>query len=453
MDLSVAFLSGLDRCGVGPDGRLGLAVSGGADSIALLHLAADCAARQDLRVHVLHVDHRLRSGSGADARFVETVVGSLGLPSTTLRPARRPAPGQRAEAWARELRYFALDAAARALGCRWVATAHTLDDQSETVLLRALRGTGTGGLGGIPPVRGRFVRPLLWTRRAELRSWLDERGLAWREDPTNADLRHERNWLRSSIVPLLEARRPGSVEALARLADAAREDAAHLDEIARRAYARVGRSAAGILVGFDELDAGPAVARRLVMLALDELGSRPDAATVAGALDVARSAGFGGFIAPGRVVVWRAAGGLAFTAPRPAHAPLRLPRRGTVSSDEWGIRIRVSTGRAPAWSWRCVHPGTDALWLRARRPGDRVRTTGGTRKVQDVLVDAKVPRILRDLVPILATDLNAVAVVGLTNPGSPAAGSRARMVVDVEPLTGAWWRQPGWWSASPAARS
>lgn len=438
VDVTGSFLEGLDRVGVRRRDRLGLAVSGGADSMALLELAAWAAPRLDLRLHVLHVDHALRPDSGRDAAFVAERAARMGLVCSILRRPVRRAPRTSVEAAARDVRYFLIDTAAAELECRWVATAHTLDDQAETVLLRALRGTGPSGLAAIRPVRGRIVRPLLWTRRADLRDWLASRGRTWVEDETNLDLERERNWLRQSVMPLVEARRPGAPAALARLAELAARDSDYLDALARRRYEDVvQRRGPALTLPLDVLDDPPAVADRVVLLALADAGSSPDAASVAAVRAVA-GAGVSA-MCPGRVGVHRAGDRLALAGPSTPPEPWTLPAAGEADSEAWGLRVRVSRRQGEPWWWRCtldaVSPGE--LRVRSRRPGDRVRTAGGTRKVQDVLVDAKVPRFARDHVPVLEAGGVPVAVVGLTAP-PPAAGDK--VVVDVEP------RGDGWWS-------
>jgi tRNA(Ile)-lysidine synthase len=128
------------------------------------------------------------------------------------------------EGAARAARYAALDAAADQLGCRWIATGHTQDDQAETVLLQLLRGAGPDGLAAMAPVSGRLLRPLLGATRAQTRACCEALGLPWREDPSNADEDLLRNAVRARVLPLLESLRPGAVSTLARAAELARAE-------------------------------------------------------------------------------------------------------------------------------------------------------------------------------------------------------------------------------------
>lgn len=423
MEPETRLVASLAELGVEADDRLGVAVSGGADSTALLHLLA--SVRKEL--YVLHVDHGLRDGSGADAEFVAEVAGSLGLGCTVLRPRVAVGRGDSLEAVAREARYAALESAADRLALTWVATGHTLDDQAETVLLRVLRGTGAAG---IAPVRGIFVRPLLEVTRAELREWLAPRGLVWREDPTNADTRFERNWIRHELVPALASRRPGAAKAIARLGSRARADEQVLDGLAQEVFSRASLDEHGVLLADEDLAAVPgAIATRVVRRTLWYLGEDPSTDIVNRVLEL----GSRGSVRCGALIAQRVGEGIAFV--RDAVTPLQplVLDEGALASKEWGIRLRVGPATPERWRWRTTLPGGDRLTIRSRAPGDRVTTAAGTRKVQDVLVDAKVPRPLRDLVPLVTVDDEPVAVVGLTS--WPAQGTR---VLDAEPFRPTW---------------
>ncbi|HEX3211313.1 MAG TPA: tRNA lysidine(34) synthetase TilS, partial [Actinomycetota bacterium] len=215
-----------------------VAVSGGADSLALLHGLRALAGPRGWRLAVLTVDHGLRPGSAADAAFVADHAKALGLPVLvrTLGPADL-APHRQAgpEGAARAARYGALWPAADELGCAWLATGHTLDDQAETVLLQLLRGTGPDGLAGMSVRSGRLLRPLLRARRAETRACCAAIGLAWREDPTNAGDGPLRNRVRQQLLPLLEELRPGATQTLARTAALAADERAWLDQVVAEA--------------------------------------------------------------------------------------------------------------------------------------------------------------------------------------------------------------------------
>jgi tRNA(Ile)-lysidine synthase len=258
------------------------AVSGGADSVALLHLLARFASRRPLRVVVAHLDHALRRGSDRDRRFVERLAADLGCPCLAVRrevgPLRRR--GESPEEAARRVRRaFLLEAAAEA-GAGRIATGHTLDDQAETVLMRLVRGAGLTALSGMEPGGpDPFVRPLLGIERADLRAWLRRRGLPHREDPTNRSLRFERNRVRRLVLPALAAAlNSRAARHLAEAAGRFREDARLLDDLARRRFTRLVEDAprSGLTVRAPQLARAPGpLAARIARLALERAGADP----------------------------------------------------------------------------------------------------------------------------------------------------------------------------------
>jgi len=259
-----------------------VAVSGGGDSIALLHLTQRLAVRRRLHLTVAHLDHALRRGSGADRRFVEQAAADLSLPIIT---DRRPVSALRRkdespEEAARRVRRGFLLEAAQQVDAAVIATGHTLDDQAETVLMRLVRGAGPAALAGIAVAGpGPFVRPLLGIERAELRALLESRGLRYRDDPSNLARRHDRNRVRNLILPLLsEVLNPKAARHLVEAARRLREDAEHLDAEAHVIFERMVRTGAtkGVSLDAGELRATAApIARRLARLALLRAGCDP----------------------------------------------------------------------------------------------------------------------------------------------------------------------------------
>ena len=193
-----------------PRRRIGLAVSGGADSVALLALMAGLQASHGFDAVVLHVDHGLRPDSADDACFVKSLAESYGLPFHALRTRVRRRRGESLEMAARRVRLAFFARMTTILGLDAIATGHHADDVAETFLLRLARGSGPDGLAGLKPVSHvdgvTFIRPLLNLRDADLRSFLSERGIAWREDSTNADTSIPRNNVRHVILPFLRER-------------------------------------------------------------------------------------------------------------------------------------------------------------------------------------------------------------------------------------------------------
>jgi tRNA(Ile)-lysidine synthase len=267
-DLAAAVLGGAGAVDLPPDARLTLAVSGGPDSIALLHGAAHLLRTDAVSWHVTvaHLDHRVRPESGDDARFVADAAAALRLPVEVRAvdvAARAREHGASIEEAGRDARYEMLADVAGADG--WIATGHTADDAAETVLLNLMRGTGTTGLRGIPPRRGRIVRPLLGVRRAWLRDRLDAAGIAYRRDPSNEDPAYLRNRVRNELLPAMESIRPGAVDRILRFATLASDDDELLESLARAELER--RMESDGAIDWHDPPA-PALARRVLRLAI-----------------------------------------------------------------------------------------------------------------------------------------------------------------------------------------
>lgn len=230
--------------------RVLVAVSGGADSVALLHALAALQTPLGLRLRAVHVDHQLRPDSAQDAEFVRQLGQRLRVPVTVAArdvQARCRAAGWSLEEGARRVRYEVFLEEARRHSAGAVALAHTADDQAETVLWRLVRGCGLAGLAGMPVQRAlaagvRLVRPFLGMSREEVRTAVREAGWAFREDPSNSDPRFVRNRIRRELIPLLErSYNPNLASALTQLAMISRDDAAWLARAAGRAWKRVAK--------------------------------------------------------------------------------------------------------------------------------------------------------------------------------------------------------------------
>lgn len=216
-----------------------VAVSGGPDSMALLHLLRRLQGELDLRLHVVHVDHGLHRASQAHAAFVEGTARRWKIP-VSLRRVDVKAHARRlrlsVEESARALRYAALSQVARRVGATHIAVGHTSDDQAETVLLWLLRGGGAGGLAGMPPARPhhglRLIRPLVDLWRDEVLGYVAAEGVPYRTDPTNRLRRPLRNRIRQDLLPHLMGYNPGAKAVLRRLAEQVADDAALLERLA-----------------------------------------------------------------------------------------------------------------------------------------------------------------------------------------------------------------------------
>jgi tRNA(Ile)-lysidine synthase len=237
---------------VPPGATIVVGLSGGADSVALTDALAALRRRRGLRIVAAHLDHGLRPGSAEDAAFCADLCRSLDVPLHTARADVRSRAGREKggiEQAARRERFAFLRRVAAEEGAAALAVAHTRDDQAETLLLRLLRGAGATGLAGMRPRSGDVVRPLLAVSRQEVLNYLRERGLEWREDPSNLDPAHRRNRVRHELLPYLEARfNPRVREALARTAALLADEAAHVRAEAEALLGGIAREEEGALV-------------------------------------------------------------------------------------------------------------------------------------------------------------------------------------------------------------
>jgi len=271
-----------------PDGAaIVLAISGGPDSTALLHGAVQLTPDRGWRLRVAHLDHGLRPTSGDEATAVAAAAMSLGLPAEVRRTdvaALAAAEHRSLEDAGRQARYrFLEEVAAGFAPDALVATAHTADDAAETILLRLARGSGLRGLRGIPPRRGRVIRPLLHVRRATLRNALDAAGIAYLIDPSNADTAHARNRVRAELLPVLEHLNPAVVESLTRFGELAAADDDLLELLAGAELAARRDQETGTLDWHDPPTR--ALGRRVLRLAIGD--PPPNAERIEALLDLA----------------------------------------------------------------------------------------------------------------------------------------------------------------------
>lgn len=412
---------------IAPGDQVVLGLSGGPDSLCLLHILTELQTELGFSLSCVHVNHLMRGAQAEeDVRWLSAHCKEIGIPLTVERcdvKARALREKITVEEAGRKARQEALFARARAEAgaCRGrvrVALAHNRDDQAETVLLRMLRGTGVHGLAAMEHCRADgLIRPLLDTPRREVEAYCLEKALSPRWDSTNASPAFTRNRLRLELIPLLEERfNPGVRESLARLADNAREDDRCLEALAseKALLARPpGDSPDGpacLAYPFAALAAlDPALGKRLIRLLFERVGLSEDIASVhLNALwEVLKRPAPGAVIEfPGGFRARIAGEEVLFKAPGPQELCLPLPL--------W----HLTTRRMPAE--QAPDPGTlpphqallDAakvealglpLTLRTRQPKDRIHPLGskGSKKLQDYFVDAKVPRDLRNQIPLV----------------------------------------------------
>jgi tRNA(Ile)-lysidine synthase len=415
--------------------RVLVAVSGGPDSLCLLHalsrppepfsIAGVCAA---------HVEHGLRGDdSQADADFVTRFCDERGIPCLVRHldiAAEAARDNQSIQLAAREARYRFLEEAADAFSCDLIATAHTANDQEETVLLNILRGTGLTGLKGIPERRGRIVRPLLGVSRADIEAYCAAHGLEPRRDASNADPSHYlRNRIRLELLPMLERDyHPGIRASLTRLSVLSQRDDDYLSREAQALFEAM-REPAGEDIRLDRETVAslhPAIASRVVRLAFEEVRGTTDGLLekhVEKTLQLAAGTARECVTTAAPECIAQAVGGsLVFAGPvRPAGSITR-----TVSHFAKGIEVpgapdlalSLPASFANALSARVDADATDTESVSARNwePGDRIDPLGmggRTKKLQDIFSDAKIPRDERRHWPVVCDSRGPLWVPGL----------------------------------------
>ena len=441
---------------LGPDSAVApsllLAVSGGSDSMALLELTALARGARAASDLVVYVDHRLREETHEEAAHVRSAAERLGL---GFRRVELVVP-RSDERSLRDARYAELEKTADTASSAFILTGHTRDDQIETVLHRLVRGAGRHGLSGIPQRRGRVLRPLLACGRDELRSFLRDRGVSWCEDRSNQDLRYLRNRLRHRVIPFFDAELgDGSLAHLPALAIAWAEEDAYLESEAARyaAFAMTGPATERQLDS-RALGAAPAALRsRIVRAWLAERTGRPSTsfsrAESTAIVALAQSAGGTRRIIRDGFSVVSAYGVMSVVLDseppfRRDVAPFRFELETVGAAcidgpDGWVIEsVSLAAGREDGdpplrglRRDRCdLETGrlSGPLVVRPWQPGDRVRfSPSGTKKVADLMIDARLPSAERARWPVVESNGEVVWVPGLASSADyRATGAAAR---------------------------
>jgi len=454
---------------ISPEEIVVVGVSGGADSVCLLHVLAKWQKGLGIKLHVAHLNHRLRGvESEADAKYVSNLAGSLGIPITIDRQdvaAYRIERNLSVEEAARELRYAFLAKVAREVGANRIAVGHTRDDQVETILMHLLRGTGITGLCGLAPCSPMVydsqgmslptkrnnllvIRPLLDVTREETTSYCQEHQLDPRIDSSNRSLSFFRNRLRLQLLPLLRQYNPSLDQALLRLADIAKEDNAFIEQQASELWNEVARQDNNaIYLDRKQIASLPiALQRQLLRAAVTKLAGDTrdiEASHIEAARNLLnkpvgkRVSLPHGFICQGGynelVVTSTAKQSQLPPCPLPpllGEFPLKVPGRAVFPG--WNVIASIAEERVDSpplpgalstSEGACqsnlvadfdLHETGTELFVRQRRPGDRFQPLGMNmpKKLHEFMVDAKIPRSWRGRIPIVCSPQQIVWVVG-----------------------------------------
>ena len=407
----------IDRSLIPAGSHVLCAVSGGADSVCLLHLLSK---EPDLRVTAAHFEHGLRGEESLrDAGFVEKLCAELGIPLVLEHGDAAAFSGEKrlgVEEGARLLRYAFLERTAAERGCDRIATAHNADDQAETMLLNLGRGTGTKGLGGIPPRRGIIVRPLLGCTRAEIERYLEENALPHVEDSSNASDAYRRNLLRHRVTPVLRQLNPRFAESFGKTAALLRQDEDCLSALAED-FLRENLDGERLpLEGLTALH--PAIASRV----LRKLSPRSlEREHVDAVLRFCSEPGLGFLDLPG-LRLRREQGSLYFSSQPTCGLGERVLVPGeSMDLPEAGLRVMseftVYTGEIhdlfKTYLFKCENI-CGRLYCTGRRPGDRYHPQGRGcgKSLHDLFRDRGMTQRERELCPVLRDEKGVLAVLG-----------------------------------------
>ncbi|HEY78306.1 MAG TPA: tRNA lysidine(34) synthetase TilS [Dehalococcoidia bacterium] len=447
-----------------PGQCLVVAVSGGADSVCLLHALLSLKERLGITLHLAHLNHQLRGAeSAADADYVAGLARRLGVPATIERrdvKAYQDRQRLSLEEAAREVRYGYLAEVARSLSTGCVATGHTRDDHIETILMHLIRGTGPRGLRGLRPqsewrsggLGVTIVRPLLGLGREETAEYCAHHRLAPRLDTSNLSLSPLRNRIRQQLLPLLRSYNPAVDEALQRTARLAGDDSAFMDEEAGRRWGEVVQKQGDIIIldreGFGRLPL--ALKRHLLRAVIESLvdsvrdiemrhidGVLAALGKPAGRrLDLPLGLTFA--IEYDRFLIGRDTTALCPFPVLDADAPLKVP--GETRLPGWRVRTTVMSPKAITsdtdgfQAYLDLDRSGTGLVVRRRRPGDRFQPLGMSqpKKLNEFMIDARIPRHWRPRIPIVSSSAGILWVVGWRIDERVKVTAATRRVLDIE---------------------
>ncbi len=413
------FLQGILDSGLIPPGStVTCAVSGGADSMALLWALCRLREPLGLALYCAHFNHGLREDAAKDAAFVREFCRVHAIPFTceAKNVAAEALPGESPELAARRLRYAFLETTDGLL-----ATAHTADDNLETLLLHLTRGTSPRGMGGIPEKRGRLIRPILFATRAQVLEFLSREKITYREDESNDTDFCPRNRMRHHVVPLLRAEDPQVSTQALRLARTLREEDAFLSSLAAEhlASARVpgGYSCARLS------SLPPVLYRRVLFAILQDAGvAAPEQchfSLLSGLVLSADPSAKASF--PGNIILERRYDLLCAgqdAAPIPP-TPIQVPGTTLIPGSKSRILCTLEKksenwqNNASTFLLSCDMIDIGSFVVRSRQEGDRLHLPSGSRSLKRLFIDRKIPASLRDRVPVLADQYGVAAVGGL----------------------------------------
>jgi len=421
-----------------------VAVSGGPDSVCLLHILVKLQEELDMRLHVAHLNHQLRGAeSEADARYVFDLAHRLSVPATIEPRDVKAYQAQRhisLEEAAREVRYTFLAQVAKSIGANRVAVGHTTDDHIETILMHLIRGTGIRGLRGLLPSSPwqssrnslTIIRPLLPVSREETASYCRRHQLMPRTDASNLSLSPLRNRIRLQLLPLLKSYNPQVTEALLRISRIAGDDLAFLDEEGARLWGEIAQRQQNTII-LDKvrfLDLPPALKRHLLRMSIENLLGNlkdietrhieeiMDALTKPAGKRISLPGGLNFSIEYNQYLLGPDPTALSPFPMLEAELQIRIP--GETLLPGWRVeatiinREQMTEKGNDFTAYFDLNKTGDKLVVRPRRRGDRFQPLGMSqpKKLGEFMIDSKIPRAWRQRIPIVCTPQYIVWVVG-----------------------------------------
>lgn len=439
-----------------PGDRILVAVSGGPDSVCLLHILNRCRKEMALSLHVVHINHGIRKReSKREEKFVSRLAGRMSLPITVKSldvPSYAREKRLTIEEAARDMRYSALEQLAGKLNAKKIALGHTASDQVETVLMHLLRGSGPQGLSGIPPVRKLgstvIVRPLIEVNREEILNYLKKNKLTFCLDSSNRKTEYFRNKVRLKLLPLLRKNYNENIDgALLRLSEILKEENAYWERVVERVLGKVvSWEAEKILIDFKRFLRYNVIVQRRVLYRL--FGGIVSLSQIEAIRSLAQKSSQGKRIYLGKRFSVRKEGNFLIFSSSPERRfkkfnyPLRVPGKNEIEGLNLTLNTRivdfypVSEKETNTAYFDVDKINFKKLLLRNRREGDRFKPFGlrGTKKLSDFFIDRKIPRRLRDRVPLLVEGEDILWVVGIRRADKARITEDTKKILEVRVL-------------------
>lgn len=439
-----------------PGDRVLVGVSGGPDSVCLLHILNRCRKDMALSLHVVHINHGIRKReSKREEKFVSRLAGRMSLPITVKSldvPSYAREKRLTIEEAARDMRYSALEQLAGKLNAKKIALGHTASDQVETVLMHLLRGSGPQGLSGIPPVRKLgstvIVRPLIEVNREEILNYLKKNKLTFCLDSSNRKTEYFRNKVRLKLLPLLRKNYNENIDgALLRLSEILKEENAYWERVVERVLGKVvSWESEKILVDFRRFLRYNVIVQRRVLYRL--FGGIVSLSQIEAIRSLAQKSSQGKRIYLGKRFSVRKEGNFLIFSSSPERRfkkfnyPLRVPGKNEIEGLNLTLNTRivdfypVSEKETNTAYFDVDKINFKKLLLRNRREGDRFKPFGlrGTKKLSDFFIDRKIPRRLRDRVPLLVEGEDILWVVGIRRADKARITEDTKKILEVRVL-------------------